>query len=279
MRIPFRIRFSSRRLFSPSYWKKLSGVLPHPFRFFWILMIKVAPWSSKQPVRLKLRDGKVLLVREFWSLFLFDEIFVEKCYEASELLAKGPFEEIIDVGANIGLFTIRSKQLWPHARVLSLEPHPGNFAHLQEHIKINELSGVTAYSEGVADECGCLELNVSARNISGHSMYKPGSSSVKVPVSTLSDLIHRSGFGKGKILIKVDCEGCEFPLLNGLDQQLAAKFSGIIFEPELQLYSLPDLCRKMQTLGFEVSRFGSLVVLTQQGESQSTTRERIALHR
>jgi FkbM family methyltransferase len=238
-------------------------VVARPAQFFWILALKLSPWSSRRPLRLRLKDGKVVVVRGFWTLFLFDEIFIQHCYDAPDVLSGGPYDAVIDIGANIGLFTIRSKQLWPDARILAVEPHPDNFANLLEHIRFNNLSGVTAFAEGVADECGCLELSVSPRNIGGHTMYKKPDSdeSISVPVSTLHNLMERAGIGEGRILMKVDCEGCEFPLLNGLNQALASRFEVIIFEPEEDLYSLSALCERMQGLAFAVSRVGTLVLL------------------
>ena len=68
-------------------------------------MAKFFPSSSSRPLDLKLLVGKTLRIREFWSLFLFDEIFMENCYESPEVVRWGPFGTIVDIGANIGFFT------------------------------------------------------------------------------------------------------------------------------------------------------------------------------
>jgi FkbM family methyltransferase len=264
MRIPFRIRFFARRAFSPAYWQKLSEVVASPFQFLCLLSRKLPPWSAKNPRSLKLKDGKVLVIREFWSLFLFDEIFIQRCYDAPEFLALGPFDVVIDIGANIGMFTTHSKQLWPKARIIAIEPHPENFAHLQEHVRINNLAEVSPFSVGVADAPGTFDLHLGGRNIGGHSMYKVtgSSSAISISVTTLSDILERAEIRGGRIAMKIDCEGCEYPVLRSLNQSVADRITAIIFEPELSLYSLPDLCRSMEGLGFLVSRFGALVLLT-----------------
>jgi FkbM family methyltransferase len=211
---------------------------------------------------LKLKDGKVILVREFWSIFLFDEIFMANCYEAPQLLEYGPFDAIIDIGANIGLFTLRSKQLWPNARVIAIEPHPGNFEHLQEHVQVNQLGDVYTLPKGIADKCGCLDLYLSARNIGGHSMFKTKhAESISVPVTTLKDVLEMTGVADGRLLLKVDCEGCELPLLSNLDPATADRITAIVFEPEHSLYKVSDLCRKLEEFGFRSSTYGELVVL------------------
>jgi FkbM family methyltransferase len=265
MRVPFRIRFAAKRVTNPQYLRKLSKVLAHPTQFYSTLARKIYPGSSPKSIQLRLKDGKVILVREFWSMFLFDEIFMANCYEAPQLLKCGPFDTIIDIGANIGLFTLRSKQLWPNARVIAIEPHPGNFEHLQEHLRLNRIEDVFSLAEGIADKCGCLDLYLAGRNIAGHSMFNTkNSTSISVPVTTLEDVLERAGVSGGKLLLKVDCEGCELPLLANLDQATANRITCIIFEPDHVLYNVDELCEKLQRLGFRSSEYGGLVVLVKE---------------
>jgi FkbM family methyltransferase len=267
IRVPFRIRFAAKRVINPHYFRKLSTVLAHPTQFYSTLAKKIYPGSSLKPVPLTLKDGKVILVREFWSIFLFDEIFMANCYEAPQLLKYGPFDTVIDIGANIGLFTLRSKQLWPNARVISVEPHPDNFEHLQEHLQLNRLNDVLSVAKGIADKCGCLDLYLSGRNIAGHSMFKgKDGTSVRVPVTTLEDVLASGGVTGGKLLMKVDCEGCELPLLANLDQAMANRITCIVFEPERSLYKVEEMCGKLETLGFRSSAYGDLVVLAREDD-------------
>src|ERR1700753_3656667 len=123
----FRARFTAQRLFNPGYRRRLGEVLAKPWKFYAILLLKLPPGLHVSPVDLELKDGKKLRIREFWALFLFDEIFVENCYDAPGLLERGRVRTVIDVGANIGFFSIRAQQLWPGARTLAVEPQPANF--------------------------------------------------------------------------------------------------------------------------------------------------------
>lgn len=261
--LPFRARFAARRFFSPHYHRKLDQILAHPLKFYLVLLLKLWPGLSKSPVDLRLKDGKVIRVRDFWTLFLFDEIFVEHCYEPPEVMKCAPFGRVIDIGANIGVFTLRSKQLWPEARIIAIEPHPDNFRSLQEHIQVNRLRDVEPMQIGIADKCGCFDLYLSPRNIAGHSMYKkdPVSHSVSIQTCTLADVMSKvpeeSG---GSTLLKVDCEGCEYPLLSSLTVELADRISCIVFEPERSLYDLNVLIRKLESIGFTISRSSGLVV-------------------
>lgn len=261
MTIPFRPRFAARRLLHPGYYRRLAAVLAHPLRFDWVLLRKILPSSSKKPVDLTLKDGKVIRVEEFWTLFLFDEIFVEQCYEPAALVQQGPFSTIVDVGANIGLYVLRMKQLWPKARVLAIEPHPHNFERLVGHMEANHLDDVRPLQIGLSERCGCMDLYLSPRNIAGHSMYKKTDlPPISVPVFTLEQVLRENQVSGGGILLKLDCEGCEHAVLSSLTPETASRISCIIFEPERSLYDLDALLEKVRSLGFTISWVADLVL-------------------
>jgi FkbM family methyltransferase len=270
--LPFRSRFLIKRILNPFYYKKLSGVVASPLSFFSILLLKALPGVSTRPVDLKLRDGSVIRIREFWALFLFDEIFIRNCYEPPELLDWNGSGTIVDIGANIGLFTLCAKQLWPRARVIAIEPHPANFQHLSELIEVNGLTNVDPLPIGVADKCGCFELYISGRNIAGHSMYKSAgaTTSISVPTETLLDILVRTGSQASNLLIKIDCEGCEYAILSILTPEMATHISGIVFEPENALYDVAMLTDNLQRMGFRISRRGEIVVASKPASSKAS---------
>jgi FkbM family methyltransferase len=260
--LPFRARFAAQRFLSPRYYRRLRQVMAHPLRFYAVLALKLLPGLSKGPVDLRLRDGKTLRVREFWTLFLFDEIFVENCYEPPEVMRGAPYGTVIDIGANIGLFTLRSKQLWPDARVVALEPHPENFQRFLEHVEINRLWDVEPLQAGIAEKCGCFELFISPRNIAGHSMYKKAANAVSISIQslTLSDVLARIPAGNGRTLLKIDCEGCEGPLLSTMTREIADRIGCIVFEPERSLYDLDAILARLTGFGFAISQAANLIV-------------------
>lgn len=65
------------------------------------------------------------------DLRVFHQVFVFGEYEV-------PFpaepKVIVDAGSNIGLFAVRMKNRFPKAKVLCIEPDPGNFAVLRENM-------------------------------------------------------------------------------------------------------------------------------------------------
>jgi FkbM family methyltransferase len=247
------------------YHKKLSAVLATPLRFYFVLIIKLIPGFSSAPMDLRLKDGKIIRIREFWALFLFDEIFMQGCYDAQHLINSKPVRTVIDVGANIGCFSLRAKQLWPDCRIISIEPEPGNFAALQEHIQISQLQNVTALQIGLSDQRGSFDLYLSPRNIGGHSMYRKTGQSVKIKTTTLRDTMAAMAPEGTCDLLKIDCEGAEYPILSTLTADVAERIGCIIFEPEPTLYDLEALKARLRDVGFEVRAFGNLLVSTRNG--------------
>lgn len=80
-----------------------------------------------------------------------------------------PNRDAIDVGANIGLFTILlSHLLSDSSRVLEIEPTPGALRYLRRNIEINNVNPKVVLFEGVVTGCqGKAMLNV----ISGMEEY------------------------------------------------------------------------------------------------------------
>ncbi len=133
-----------------------------------------------------------------------------------KVLSKG--QVIVDVGANIGWYTLLSAALvGPRGLVISFEPEPSNFALLAQSIARNAFSNVRLLRAAVGDREGQTTLNLSSMSV-GHTLRNSlsaaefiGNLPVKIETldSALSDLrtdIH---------LLKVDVEGAEPEVING----------------------------------------------------------------
>lgn len=276
----YRAKWASKRVFSLGYLKKIRQTLANPFSFYLALASKIIPDLRSAPVKLRLKDSKVLEIGDFWSLFIFDEIFIQHDYEPAEIAGRSDIRTIIDVGANIGLFTLRASQIWPDARILAFEPNPTNFSALKRHVELNKLDEVTIFNEGLSDKCGAFDLFLSPRNIGGHSMYRPTSQAISVKTRTIADALDYLGKDETCDLLKIDCEGCEYAIISSLTPELAARIGSIIVEPEVDLYDVDELSGKLEHLGFRVQRLSHFIVAVRNEPSQArpsaTARERYA---
>jgi len=258
----YRASWASKRVFSLSYFDSIRRVVADPLAFYLALALKIIPNLHTRPMRLRLTDDKVLEIGDFWSLFIFDEIFIRRDYEPPLVAQRRDVKTIIDVGANVGLFTLRAKQIWPDARVLAFEPDPTNFARLERHVALNRLADVAVFNEGLSDQCGSFELFLSPRNIGGHSMYRRTERSVSIETRTLAEALNLLGADVTCDLLKIDCEGCERAIIASLTAEVAARISCIVIEPERDLHDVGELIGVLERHGFAVHDDSHLVIAT-----------------
>lgn len=253
----YRTRWIAQRVFDLGYLRKLNEVLANPAAFYAAVALKTLPGLHRRPVPLRLKDGKVLEMRDFWGIFIFDEIFLQHDYEPEELKGLRP-RTIMDVGANIGLFTLRAKQLWPDARIAAFEPEPDNFGHLKRHVDINRLADVLPFNEALSEDCTSVDLYLSPRNIGGHSLYVRTDRSVSVKARTIASAL--ASLGGSCDLLKIDCEGCERAIVAGLTPALARQIGAIIIEPSLERKDAGAMIDRLKDLGFATVRRSNMVI-------------------
>lgn len=93
----------------------------------------------RYPFEVKLRCGERLVLAEYTDLLIFWLVFVRRHYPV-----RAADRVIVDVGANIGVFTLYAAREAPAARIIALEPFPDTRARLVELVGINGLAGRVA---------------------------------------------------------------------------------------------------------------------------------------
>ncbi|MGW4275285.1 FkbM family methyltransferase [Streptomyces seoulensis] len=88
--------------------------------------------------------------------YLYGEIFDDESYIPPQGWRIPEKPVILDVGANIGLFTLFATQRWPGARVFSFEPAPDVFDALRRNA--GHLPGVHVHNLALGDEDQSREL-------------------------------------------------------------------------------------------------------------------------
>lgn len=254
----WRIRWLFGRMLDLRFHRKIRETILNPFAYYCALFIKFFPNLHNSPIKIQLKDGKVLFVRSWATGFIFTEIFIDGVYD---VLSDIP-NQIIDIGANTGLFILRAKQLWPDASILAFEPEPNNYQALSETIRVNGLTNVEALNAAVADKEGSIELFLHPRNIGGHSTVKRYSAiSIVVKAYRLDKIINSLPYQKCDLL-KVDCEGGELAIFRSLDSRTAKSIGTIVYEPEGSVYDVPSMNKKIASLGFAISSSGNCFVAT-----------------
>lgn len=128
---------------------------------------------------------------------------------------------MVDIGANIGYYTVLAGRLG--AQVMAFEPEPDNLDLLRRNIRENDIeSRVQVHDCALGEKTGSMTLHIDAGNHGGHSfsagnILKDGGS-LDVPVARLDDVVAASG--KQVAVIKMDTQGAEAGILAGALQTL-----------------------------------------------------------
>jgi len=129
-----------------------------------------------------------------------------------------PGETIIDVGANIGYYTLLfSKLTGETGRVFALEPDPRNYQILRGNIDQNGRTNVVAFNKAASDTFGESSLYLSPDNYGDHQAYASDEKRQRIVIQTarIDDLI------SGAVdLVKLDVQGFEFTALKGMRRLL-----------------------------------------------------------
>jgi FkbM family methyltransferase len=135
-----------------------------------------------------------------------------------------PFDSVVlDVGANIGLFTLYLVHKYGRerfARIHLFEPNPDTYARLRHNLHANGLDDLcTAHLLALSDRAGTIYME-SPR---GYSVLNMISDKGTVPVECKTlDVWTRENGVEAVHLLKVDVEGHEMPLLRGAPAALSA---------------------------------------------------------
>jgi len=142
-----------------------------------------------------------------------------------------PGMTVLDVGANIGYYTVMASRLvGPTGRVLAFEPEPLNFELLIRNVVENSCENVTAWPYAVGASLGYADLNLTwPASTASHSIaVRPagGSGSVRVVTVPLDGFLDPA---LRPDAIKMDIEGAELMALQGMEKILASSKLKIVF--------------------------------------------------
>jgi FkbM family methyltransferase len=193
-----------------------------------------------QDLYFKLRWNEAVGLREEKINKFFEEGFILECYTDSHLSKKlytenfeenekkfvkqflKPGDTFIDIGANIGLFTVyASKLVEQQGKVFAFEPNPRTFERLKSNIQLNASNNVELYQKGVSDSSGQLQFIISKDGYDAWDSFgRPSAGedfeTISVPVISLNEFLAREQVNGQKVsLIKIDVEGWEEHVISG----------------------------------------------------------------
>jgi FkbM family methyltransferase len=124
---------------------------------------------------------------------------------------------VVDVGANIGMISIRAAKLvGKSGRVIAIEPNPNIAPFCKENIRLNGLENVTVFQTALGPQEGFTSFNCDRSDDCSRVIERGG---VKVPITLLDKLMEIEPTREIDLL-KVDVEGYEFAVLEGAVKSL-----------------------------------------------------------
>jgi len=118
------------------------------------------------------------------------------------------FDTVIDIGANVGVFSMMMKMLHPKAKILAVEPSHRNLKDLEENIKNMEIDLDT---RGLGDGSVMYHRYGRKRSPVGDWFVKEdGGSLFSIQTVPFWQIFEENNCKLGnKLFVKIDCEGCE----------------------------------------------------------------------
>jgi FkbM family methyltransferase len=155
---------------------------------------------------------------------VFEEIFTDRDYGICDDVIKKAGASILDIGAHKGYFSIYAGVLNNNVKIFAYEPEEKNFAVLKENLKMNRVKNVIVKNVAVCGKDGMCELFLS-EDSHNHSVISGGVvgeevAFKKVNCVSLQTIIEKH-LAKEQCdfvdLVKMDCEGAEFEILESAD--------------------------------------------------------------
>ena len=173
------------------------------------------------------------LAYDFINLFFDDEYGLKSLHYYPKT--------IVDIGANIGLFSQMAGVLFPEAKIHSYEPNSRLHDYLNKNL---EKVDAKLFSEAVGAEAGTGRSLDNGDSRTG--VFEKGGDT---PIVAFSTVLERIG---GKIdLLKIDCEGGEWDIFENAAPFLSVRMIRMEYHL-LDGKSLEDLRRAAGRIGFEI---------------------------
>lgn len=137
-------------------------------------------------------------------------------------------DTVLDLGANVGIFTRYAAELWPDAKIISVEPNPDNFLYLEE----NKPANATIINKAIGKGDSFFYPGVNGAH---HVYISPNAgydlkdlTGARVESLMITDL---KKYIKGKVVCKIDIEGNETVLFEDEESMnMLRSFDYVAFE-------------------------------------------------
>ncbi len=147
-------------------------------------------------------------------------------------------DRVLDIGANIGWYSINLAKRNPQCKILAFEPIPKTYAYLKKNIGLNSVTSIETYNHGFSNETKELTFYYYPSGSGNASSAKladaEGLQEIKCKVLPLDDFMAQHEFAVD--FIKCDVEGAELFVFQG-GMETLKKDKPIVFTEMLRKWA------------------------------------------
>jgi FkbM family methyltransferase len=208
--------------------------------------------------------------------YVMRQIFLFGIYEKKYVAYLSSFpanniRTIIDIGANIGNYTLSLRQAYPQAFIHAFEPNSYNNSRLQENIGINNFNNIKVNKLGLSNKTDTVKLFFDDKNMGASTLSESQNKQEEIiHLNTLDNYCDENTISNID-LIKIDIEGAELNCLKGAEKILL-KTTRCVLQMEIDYshcnrsgYIAEELFKKPLEFGFKaylLTRWGKLKAIS-----------------
>jgi len=221
---------------------------------WWLYPIVYLKLTKRPTVIFETKNGfKIMLRTDSTDLMAFTHVWLIEEY-SKQGFDIHETDTVIDVGAHIGSFSLYASQSCKKGIVYSFEPMNENYKMLKLNLQLNNLQNVITNNSAISKSSSKIIL-FQNQDESGHSKFIQTDNPIEVNSKSLNDFFSENNL-KSCHLLKLDCEGAEYEIIDSLNKKYFDIIEKMIIEyhladsnPEL----LENLKNKLKLNSYEIS--------------------------
>lgn len=220
----------------------------------WYIVVKVYFKKIKnEHVIIVTRNGLKIKIRtNSTDIMQLGTVWLTKDYSTPGFQIKDN-DVVIDIGGHIGLFALFASLFCKVGKIYCIEPIKSNYEMLVENIFLNKIKNIIPLNFAVTknDDGARIYLNV---DDSAHSIFQQGNEYVNVKSISLKSFFDNYQIVKCD-LMKIDCEGAEYEIIDSIPELYLSKINKIIIEYhdlEQKKEEYQKLLKKLESSSFNI---------------------------
>jgi FkbM family methyltransferase len=204
----------------------IQPVLPVFLRFLGI--------GKNRILRIQLRETRLQFdTRTAMDIWSVKETFLDRFYTIFGTSPENGWK-VVDIGGGIGDYAIYASYANPDSSIFTFEPTRSSYSLLKSNLQINGIVNVRTFPEAVWSKPGTLIMDASSNEpVTYRSMEQTAANHTgdqnAVKSVTLEGIFERETIDKCDLL-KIDCEGAEYPILFCTPEEVFERIERIILE-------------------------------------------------